>query len=70
MSEATRKTGTLVEYDEVKKWGWIRYDKHQDKVYLAPGEVGSLELEEECEVTFAIEMNGSTPHAVRVELKK
>ncbi|QXH55643.1 hypothetical protein [Pseudomonas maumuensis] len=69
MSEATRKTGKLVEYDAVKKWGWIEYDEDEDKVYLAPAEAEGLELEEECEVTFTIKMTGSTPQAVGVKLK-
>lgn len=70
MSEVARITGTLVEYDEAKKWGWIQYDKYKDKVYLVPAEVKDLKLEEDDEVTFIIKMNGSTPHAVNVELKK
>lgn len=69
MNETTRKTGKLVEYDEAKKWGWIEYDEDEDKVYLPPTEAGGLKLEEDCEVTFTIKMNGSTPHAVDVKLK-
>lgn len=67
MSEVARITGTLVEYDEAKKWGWIKYDENKDKIYLDPEQVKDLKLEEDDEVTFTIEINGSEPRAVNVK---
>lgn len=74
MSEVTRNTGKLSDYDKEGKWGWIKDDKSKEKVYLSTAVVESLklelDLEEGCEVTFTIEKKeGANPQAVDVRLK-
>lgn len=68
MSDETRKTGKLDEYDNIQQFGHIKYHEDEDMVYLSPEEAQGKGLKEGSKITFTIRKDGSKVHAVDVEV--
>lgn len=69
MGTTTNLTGKVVEYDEEQRYAYIDFKHNGKRVYLPSDQAEGLDLDDNTEVTFDIEMKGDKPYATNVKLK-